>query len=78
MDARNSGFDWREENGVWTASPDSRSVYACHRVSKRSTKHFARHNGTTLATTRTRIFYGSLEKCKALCEEHHRNKGVRK
>jgi hypothetical protein len=67
-------FDWREDNSVWTASPDSRSVYACHKVSPRSTKFFARHNGTSLATRQTRIFYGSLEKCKALCELHFKNK----
>lgn len=74
----NPAFDWREDNGVWTASPDSRSVYACHRLNYKSTKYFARHNGTSLATQRVRIFYGSLEKCKALCELHFANKhGVR-
>ena len=73
-----SEFDWREENGVWTASPDSRSVYACHRANYRSTKYFARYNGVSLARSRDHIFYGSLVKAKALCEEHHRNKGVRK
>jgi hypothetical protein len=44
----------------------------------KSTKYFARHNGTSLATQRVRVFYGSLAKCKALCELHFANKyGVR-
>jgi hypothetical protein len=68
-------WDWQEHaNNVHTASPDVRTVYMCARAGPRSRRYFARHNGTYLATKKTRIFYGSLEKCKALCVEHFKNK----
>jgi hypothetical protein len=68
-------WEWKRTVGAreFTFTPAPGHQYTCVRVSDRSKKYFAQHNGTSLPSRKTRVFWGPIDKCMSECERHYEN-----
>jgi hypothetical protein len=60
----------REGRYRWTPADGITYECDCIGAAPRSKRFFARVNGVTIGSPKVRVFQGSIEKCKELCERH--------